>query len=799
MPYTESGQYLVPIGKLTWTVKMAFRELGTWSMKLRATDAGGTTELTGPTITVVPSDNPGYIRVSPADNRYFEFDNGEPALLMGHNHLYSTYENYTTDGQPDDSPVTDWELWQRDGINFTRIWLSRSPPLLDPWSCWKPVTHMYNYSYLPPIMYTYTEKYDNGDFSWYMGAPAQSGVQSPGLWRGYTDITGKTFVEPNTTYRICARVKARNIVPTTSDGGLLIKVGGWTEGSFIDPAFGTPISDPVTGSTEWINTVGYYTSGPGESIFPNLFVVLQEVSSGDAYMDQLVIQKVNTDGTLSDNITHKWNANAHYYLDPVRCIHFDHLFEKAVDARIYYKAVIFEKHDYFMNHIDNGGLPSDYRGNFDHVAVGPPPGTKMHRIYEYYWRHLIARWGYATSIHSWELVNEGAPPSYFNMMNDMADYFHTRGPYPRMVTTSFWHTWVPDYWADSRADYGNIHAYALSTGWINSIEIDGDYYDRNMLNEDAAALVYAYSTTLGDDPGRTKPVMHGETDFGPHQTGPVPEMANDVWGIWLHNFNWGHINHGGTIAMFWFLENLHANNLHHQYRTYMAFMKDIPLNSGGYRNISSEASNPGIRCWGQMQDNGNAVHIWIQNKGHTWKNVVDNGEPAPVSGTVTLHGLTPGPMTLETWDTWDTSRTTPIRTEAVNVDANGNLQVTVDNLIRDAAFKAYNENRIKITPVKKPVTAASPVPELKSALPNPFSAHINFHFQLPQKERVILNVHNSRGEFLRTLSDDYYPSGHHDVRWDGLDSNGKRVPAGMYILLMKTETSLYKKKIIAAR
>ncbi|MBK7807320.1 MAG: PQQ-like beta-propeller repeat protein [Saprospiraceae bacterium] len=290
------------------------------------------------------------------------------------------------------------------------------------------------------------------------------------------------------------------------------------------------------------------------------------------------------------------------------------------------------------------------------------------------------------------MVNEGAPGSYPNLTDDLSDYFKTKGPYPRMTSTSFWSNWVPEYWADSKSAYADIHAYIMTTGWIDTITIDGTLYNRDALKNDAAAAIYAYSTRVGSDPTRNKPVILGETDLDmPGDQSPDPLLSSDTMGIWLHNFNWGHINHGGIQSIIWNSDNIRNNHLYYRYRGYRHFMKDIPLHIGQYQKLQVQNSNQNIRIWGQKQTSGNGAHMWVQNRNHTWKNVVLNGNPAPQSGTISISGLTPGPMIMERWNSWAEDTLAHLK-DTIIVNSTGVFQFTIENLIQDLAFKFYNEN-----------------------------------------------------------------------------------------------------------
>ena len=69
---------LAPTGKAEWRCRFTPETVGQWQYKIRATDAGGTTESAIHEFDCVDSNRKGFIRVSPTDSRFFEFSDGTP-------------------------------------------------------------------------------------------------------------------------------------------------------------------------------------------------------------------------------------------------------------------------------------------------------------------------------------------------------------------------------------------------------------------------------------------------------------------------------------------------------------------------------------------------------------------------------------------------------------------------------------------------------------------------------------------------------------------------------------------------
>jgi len=64
--------------------------------------------------------------------------------------------------------------------------------------------------------------------------------------------------------------------------------------------------------------------------------------------------------------------------------------------------------------------------------------------------------------------------------------------------------------------------------------------------------------------------------------------------------------------------------------------------------------------------------------------------------------------------------------------------------------------------------------------PNPFNPITQIRFELPQSEKVYLDIYNVHGQRVRRLVKADYPAGPHVVQWDGRDDAGKGVASGVY-------------------
>ncbi len=70
--------------------------------------------------------------------------------------------------------------------------------------------------------------------------------------------------------------------------------------------------------------------------------------------------------------------------------------------------------------------------------------------------------------------------------------------------------------------------------------------------------------------------------------------------------------------------------------------------------------------------------------------------------------------------------------------------------------------------------------ELSSASPNPFQDHTRFDYALPASGRVSLVVLDLQGRAVATLASGEHAAGRHSASWDGRDTAGRTVRAGVY-------------------
>ncbi len=94
------------------------------------------------------------------------------------------------------------------------------------------------------------------------------------------------------------------------------------------------------------------------------------------------------------------------------------------------------------------------------------------------------------------------------------------------------------------------------------------------------------------------------------------------------------------------------------------------------------------------------------------------------------------------------------------------------------------------------VSALPTVFSLSQNYPNPFNPSTTIKFQLPQKEKVVLEVYNTLGEKVKTLVNDIKDPGFYEARWDGTNDNNINVATGVYIYRIMAGKFVLAKKMM---
>ncbi|MCC2545649.1 family 10 glycosylhydrolase [Hymenobacter sp. BT175] len=111
-----------------------------------------------------------------------------------------------------------------------------------------------------------------------------------------------------------------------------------------------------------------------------------------------------------------------------------------------------------------------------------------------------------------------------------------------------------------------------------------------------------------------------------------------------------------------------------------------------------------------------------------------------------------------------------------------------------ALDRVYNESDPAQLVLLLPTRPAAPAALLEPARPNPFSQSTRIAFTLPRAGRAALQVYDLTGRLVATLREGPQAAGRQEVEWE---ANSQ--PAGVYILMLRTEAGSWQQKVLLTR
>jgi len=665
-PYQTAGNALVPNGPAVWTVRFAPPALGAWRYLIEVREAKGTAQSSERTFSVIaPADteNHGPVWRSATDRRYFEHADGTPFLGVGQGISFTNLAN----------AVATFNTFGAGNQNFLRWWVTDLWG--SAWWSWASRTLGYN-GIVPNTGLTIDSAYGDGLASLRIDAANPISYQGVGF-RAPMFTRGKNYI---------ARIRWRtaNITGPAQAGrpyGACVRFTDWPEPG---QTHTLPLVVPhVNGSAPW--HVGWSTFTATDTLFQglnniNLALIFENATGGAAYIDEMAIHELNPDGTPGVQLLSHGKMNAHLYYDGATGANLDDILGEANRRHIFFKLNVSEKQEFLINHFGATGLPDPTGRSYNNGA-----GTPTHRLHHYYWRYLAARFGALRAVHSFEVTNEEAPGdgAHFNLTADLARQAQADGN-PHMGNTSTWATLTQAAWNNHpELLFADFHAYIGATAWDVGVP-------QAQLADDTALIYQEYDmdARAAYTGANLKPVLWGEFGITPGGNSDYydPRLTNDTQGVWLHKLLWARTGPGITTVLNWHNDPITTNNLHSVFGRWRRFMAGISLTNGRYVDAAAGSTNANIRVFGQKDTTGGRAHLWIDNRTHTWGNVVSApGNVAAQSGTVTVNmGVGNAGYTLS-W--YDTRTGSVVSTETRAADGAGALSLPIGNLANDTAVR----------------------------------------------------------------------------------------------------------------
>lgn len=86
--------------------------------------------------------------------------------------------------------------------------------------------------------------------------------------------------------------------------------------------------------------------------------------------------------------------------------------------------------------------------------------------------------------------------------------------------------------------------------------------------------------------------------------------------------------------------------------------------------------------------------------------------------------------------------------------------------------------------------------QLKGNYPNPFNPETSIAFDLENEAIVSIEIFNAKGQKVKTLINDRFTAGAHNIVWNGKDDHGNNVSSGIYFFNMKSGKYTSTRKMI---
>jgi hypothetical protein len=83
--------------------------------------------------------------------------------------------------------------------------------------------------------------------------------------------------------------------------------------------------------------------------------------------------------------------------------------------------------------------------------------------------------------------------------------------------------------------------------------------------------------------------------------------------------------------------------------------------------------------------------------------------------------------------------------------------------------------------------------------PNPFNPVTHIRYHVPEHGQVVLGIYNLQGQYICSLVNQFMTPGHYSCIWNGRDSTGMLVSAGVYLVRLSTQNKNVTMKIVYAK
>lgn len=446
-PGTHKAQVenLVWGGPDTWKVRFAPTVQGKWQYRIRVTDSGGTALSDPQGFVCVSSSSKGFVRVSPTDPRYLQFDSGDPANFVGINIFCNGLDDFQS---------------HRAGLNASgasaliRFWIAGRSGIeiiggfanSDGGRLWD----FGNSGPAPCILST--EDAHSGRFSVLIPSGGQLG-------------TGQIPVRPGHAHTLSVWVKA---VGVTGDAPQ-VTVSSANADTYQEGATQSfPLASLTPDARGWAQiTLPIPAFSGTQNMYAGLGIALKGASGGHVLVDDIAF----TDTVTGADDLEAGDFERHVHYNQRQSWLLDAIVDDCAAHGQYLRLNCLENDDsVFCNVAKDGTSAPHDPNNFFGTSTDAATDLPVRRWQRAYARYLTARWGYSTAVAQFEYNNEGAlfNGNHYAAAQSFARAIHSvAAEGHRLCGTSFWQntsgTSYPADFYDTGAypdiDYADVHMY----------------------------------------------------------------------------------------------------------------------------------------------------------------------------------------------------------------------------------------------------------------------------------------------------------------------------------------------------
>ncbi len=398
--------WLYPAGNPFWQARFAPTESGQYEAVAVLTDKSGTITSGPARFNCTPSRNPGFVRTSLKDPRFFEFSEGLPFFGIAQNLAFIGNQQYVGLSKAEEI----FGKLSENGANYLRIWTC-----CEDWA-----------------MAVEARKSAFGR-SWDWRAQIVPDPDEGASGEKCLNLTAqRNLLRVEPSHPVALRPGMRYVLSGRARLG---------PGTGLDLEFhGTKSLLPATsGSSQWKEFKYEFQSGPDEWWLSPLS--FRATGQGSAWVGRISLKEALGGPELF------WEADVNRairgYYNPLDCYMLDQVIWAAERNHIYLQLCLLTR-DLYMS------------------ALKAPESSEYARAIQdasKTFRYAVARWGYSTSVAAWEYWNEedpGLPTDKF--YSAVGEFLEQADPYHHLRTTSTWGPSAKDC-RHPKLDLADVHFY----------------------------------------------------------------------------------------------------------------------------------------------------------------------------------------------------------------------------------------------------------------------------------------------------------------------------------------------------